>query len=183
LKTIDCIGDSRGLFALVYFPIRERNLEVLVNSQVIEEMILLENKSDLFVAQRRTFFCLEMMDRGVAKKIFAAPAIIVHSKNVKERGFPGAGRAHDRNKFAFFDVDVDVTQDIKEFSFGQRIKTFDVSQLDHMSLIRTGAPRPGSIARRDAPATRLRRGRQWQATQAQRYRQSDRVRQPRTRFR
>ena len=131
LKTIECIGDSRGSFALVYFPIRERNLEVLVNSQVIEEMILLENKSDLFVAQRRTFFCLEMMDRGVAKKIFAAPAVIVHSKNVKERGFSSARRAHDRNEFAFLDVDVDVAQDIKEFRFGERIRTFDSTQLDH----------------------------------------------------
>src|SRR5260370_6412830 len=50
---------------------------------------------------------------------------------MKERGFPGARWTHDRNKFAFFDVDVDVTQDIKELSSGQRIKTFDASQLDH----------------------------------------------------
>ena len=71
------------------------------------------------------------MHRSVAEKIFAAPTVIMHSKNVQERRLSSAGRAHDGNKFALRDIDVDVAQDIKEFSFGQRKKTFDVTQLDH----------------------------------------------------
>src|ERR1051326_6640737 len=131
LKTIERIGHDCGAFMLADFAVGKRDLEVLVNGQVIEQMILLKDEPDLFVSERGAFFRLQMMNADTAEIIFAAPAVIVHAEEVEDRGFPGAGRAHDRDKLAFLDVEIDVAEDVKKLCFGQWITTFDVTELDH----------------------------------------------------
>ena len=56
-----------------------------------------------------------MMNGRLVEEIFAFPSVIVHSEDMKQRGFAGAGRSHHRDELALGDVDVDVAQDIKEF--------------------------------------------------------------------
>jgi hypothetical protein len=53
-------------------------------------MVLLKYETDLLVAQRRALFRFQMMDRGVVQKIFATPAMIVHSEDMQECRFPCA---------------------------------------------------------------------------------------------
>ena len=61
--------------------------------------------------------------------------MIVHSENVQERRFPGAGRPHDGNEIAFLHFEIDVAQNVKELSFRERINALDVMQsnkwIDH----------------------------------------------------
>ena len=44
--------------------IRQWDIEVFVNREVVEQVILLEHESDLFVPQRSAFLRLQMMHRG-----------------------------------------------------------------------------------------------------------------------
>src|SRR5207237_6831396 len=85
LKTIEGVGHERGAFAVTIMPIRKWNIEVLVNRQIIEQMILLENESDLLISQRGALFRFQMMHRGFIQKKFAGPSVIVNAENVQER--------------------------------------------------------------------------------------------------
>src|SRR5207245_5820970 len=87
LKTIERVGHERGTFALTIMPIRKRNIEILVNRQIVEQMILLKNESDLLVSQSGPLFGLQKMHRGLTEKIFAGPSVIVHAENVQEGRF------------------------------------------------------------------------------------------------
>src|ERR1700737_1672324 len=94
-------------------------------------MVLLENKTDLLVAQCGPLFRFQMVNGRFIEKIFAAPSVIVHSEDVKQRRFSGAGWSHHRNELAFCDLDIDVAQDEEKLSFGQRIGTLEVVKTDH----------------------------------------------------
>src|SRR5882762_1337894 len=87
LKTIERVRHQRSPFALTIMPIREWNIEVLVNRQIVEQMILLENESDLVISQSGPLFCLQKMHRGLIEKIFPRPSVIVHAENVQESPF------------------------------------------------------------------------------------------------
>ena len=43
-------------------------------------MVLLENETDLFVAQGGALFWLQVMDRGFVEVVFAGPAVVVHAR-------------------------------------------------------------------------------------------------------
>ena len=73
-EAIEGIGDERGAFRFAVAPIGERDVEVLVNRQVIEQIVVLENETDLLVAQGGALFWLEAMDGGFVEEIFAGPA-------------------------------------------------------------------------------------------------------------
>jgi|ERR1017187_5517933 hypothetical protein len=96
-------------------------------------MIALKNETNLLVAQGRALFWLELMHRGLAKKVFATPGVIVHAENVEKRRFPGAGRAHDGNEFPFREIEIDIAQDVKEFALRQRINAFQFSKFNHIA--------------------------------------------------
>src|SRR5437660_9148116 len=102
-------------------PIREWNIEVLVNLQIAEQVILLENESDLLISQSGPLFCLQKMHRGLIEKVFAAPSVIVHAENVQEGRFARPRWAHHRNKIAGRNIKIDVAQDIKHLAASERI--------------------------------------------------------------
>ena len=58
LKTIERVAHQRGAFTLTIMPVGERNIEVLVNGQIVEQMILLEDEADLFVSKVARSFAL-----------------------------------------------------------------------------------------------------------------------------
>ena len=52
VETVERVGDHRGAFLFSDVPIGKRDVEILVNGQVIEQMILLKDEADLLVPQR-----------------------------------------------------------------------------------------------------------------------------------
>src|ERR1051326_7146653 len=60
VKLIERVADDRVAPGFVYVPIGERDVEVLVNGQIVEEMISLENEADLLVPERGAFLRLEI---------------------------------------------------------------------------------------------------------------------------
>ena len=78
-ETIERVGDQRGAFRFAVMPIGKRDVEILVNRQVIEQVVVLKNETDLLVAQRGALFRLQAMDGGFIEVIFAGPAEVVHA--------------------------------------------------------------------------------------------------------
>ena len=93
-------------------------------------MVLLKNKTDLFVAQGGAFLRFQMMNRDTHQKIFARPGVIVHAENMQQRRFSGAGRSHDGNEIALLDLEIDVAQDVEELLFPERIDALDVLRVE-----------------------------------------------------
>ena len=50
LETIERVSHECGALAFAIFAIRQRNVEVLINREIIEQMILLNNETNLLVA-------------------------------------------------------------------------------------------------------------------------------------
>src|SRR5262245_7214008 len=94
--------------------IRQRNLEVLVNREIVEQVVLLKDEADLLVPERGALLWLQMMHCAFAQRIFTLPAVIVHPKDVQKCRFTSARRTHDRNKFALGDVKIDIAQNIEK---------------------------------------------------------------------
>jgi hypothetical protein len=94
-------------------------------------MVLLKHEPDLLIPQRRALFRLQMMNGCFVQRIFALPTVIMHPENVQQRRFTCARRPHDRDKFAFGDVHIDVAQDVKKLLLAQRISAFEMAKLDH----------------------------------------------------
>ena len=55
-EAIERVGDERGALRFAVAPIGERDVEVLVNRQVVEQIVVLENETDLLVTQRGALF-------------------------------------------------------------------------------------------------------------------------------
>src|SRR6266480_5355172 len=96
-------------------------------------MILLKDETDLLVPQSGAFLRFQMMHCGFAEKVFTRPTMIVHSQNVQQRRFTGAGRTHNRHEITFLNLEIDVAQNVKELFLRQRIAAFDVLKLNHTS--------------------------------------------------
>src|ERR1044072_2315609 len=61
---------------------------------------------------------------------------------MEERRFAGAGWAHDGNEVALIDFKIDVAQDVKELSFRERIKAFEMFECDHRHKVVSSGPAP-----------------------------------------
>src|SRR6266567_822751 len=118
-------------------------------------MVLLKNKTNLLVAQRGTLLRFQMMNGRFVEKIFAAPTVVVHSKNVEQRRFAGAGGSHHRNELALRNLDIDVAQDVEKSSFCQRIRALEVVKPDHKFTLR-------AMLGLDLPASRVALVTRWQ---------------------
>ena len=94
-------------------------------------MITLKDEPNLFIAQSGALFCFQQVDGGVPEEIFARPSVIVHAEDIKKGRFASAGWPHDRDEIALGYIQIDIAEDVKELSFGQRINSFDMLKLDH----------------------------------------------------
>src|ERR1700738_4766420 len=68
LKSIERVRHDRGPLGLTNFSIRQRDFEIFVDGQVVEQMVLLKNKPDLLVAKRGPFLRFQMMNRRLVEE-------------------------------------------------------------------------------------------------------------------
>src|SRR5205823_8678578 len=180
LETVEHVSYECGALACAVPAIRQRYIEILVNREIVEQMILLKNETNLLVAQCRSLFRFQMMRCGSVEKVFTGPAVIVHSQNVQQRRFACAGRAHNRDEVAFLNLQIDLAQNVKELFLRQRIAAFDMLKLNHIGVFIRNAARP--LDRQPVPGARA--GNRpprllTQATAKSKQRSPDRLRSPR----
>src|SRR6202171_6744145 len=87
VEAIERVSHDAGALRFTEAPIRKRDIEVLVNGQIVEQMVALKNETDLFVAQSRALFQFQMMDGGLAEKIFTVPTVVWNANDVETRRF------------------------------------------------------------------------------------------------
>src|SRR4029077_12598082 len=84
LKPVERVRHEGGALAFAVTAIRQRDLQVFVNGEIVEQMVLLKKETDLLVPERGAFFRLQMMNSRFVQRVFALPAVIVHPENVQQ---------------------------------------------------------------------------------------------------
>src|SRR3954452_19602006 len=87
VEAVERVGHNRSPFLFPDMPIGERDVEVLVNGEVVQQVVLLKDEPDLLVAQRAAGIRLELMNRGLLEIILPGPGVIMHAEHVQKRGF------------------------------------------------------------------------------------------------
>ena len=92
--------------ALGFFhvAIRERDLQILVHRERIQQMVALEHEAEVLLVQLVAILLLEPVNGEIQQVVLAAPGAIVHADDVQQRGFARAGGSHDGDELALFDV-------------------------------------------------------------------------------
>ena len=112
LESIQDVGHHALAILAADISVRERNLEVLVHRQVVEQVITLKHEADVLLVKFRTLLRIQPMHRLVHEVVLTRPRAVVHAEDVEERRLAGAGRPHDRDEFAFLDVDVHAAEHV-----------------------------------------------------------------------
>src|SRR6516162_465691 len=89
LKTVERIGHDRLAFTALDVAIRKRNVEVLVNSEAVEQVILLEDKTDVALVQLDTVLRPHLVNSFTQEVKLALPVAVEHSQNGEKRRFTG----------------------------------------------------------------------------------------------
>src|SRR5581483_5113052 len=147
LEAVEDVGHHALAIFSADIPIRERNLEVLVHRQVVEQVIALEYEPDVLLVQFRALLRIQPMDRLLHEVVLAGPRAVVHAEDVEERRFAGAGRSHDRHELAVLDVHVHAAQDVRA-SDAVGIRLLDVPQADEHPQVLNETTGSTRIARR-----------------------------------
>ena len=130
LKRVEDVGDHALALGLLDVAIRQRQIDVLVDRQVVEQVIALEDEADVLLLQPHAVLRRQLVHRLVEQPVLAGPGAVVHAHDVQQRALAGARRAHDRHELALLDVDVDAAQD-EGLRQAVPVALLDVSQFDH----------------------------------------------------
>ena len=78
---------------------------------------MLKDEADVLFLECSSIGSIERMHGVVAELVFALPAGVVKAEDVEEGGFAGARRAHDGDKLAFGDFEIDVAEGVERSAF------------------------------------------------------------------
>src|SRR5215471_11774354 len=104
LKPIQCVGDDRLAFAALDIPVGERNVQILINSEAVQQMVLLKDKTDVPLVQLNPVFRFQFVNGLAEKVVLTLPDAVEHSDDREQRGLPGTRRSHDGEEIALSDI-------------------------------------------------------------------------------
>ena len=94
-------------------PIGERQLDVLVNGEVADQVEALEDEADLLVADARAVGEVEILDRLAVQQVTATAGRVEQSDDGQQRRFAAARRAGNGDVFALRDVQVNARKRVR----------------------------------------------------------------------
>jgi len=159
--------DEAGQFfavleAVLQIPplVKERNVDVLNDSQLVDEIVILEDESESSSAHGGQVVVVHVRDILAAEEILSAGRAVQAAKDVQHRGFARARCPHNGHEGSFLDLEVHAVQsmDIHLTQFENLLEGADADDgfLGHLlgrtqrcrrgalTAIRSGAIAPGS---------------------------------------
>src|SRR5262249_46385584 len=102
---------NEGLsFRTLDVPVRKWNIQIFRDGNVVQQIELLENKTDEALIQPRAIFGFEPVNSLPGEEKFSFPCVIIHTQDAQQGRFPCARRAHDGDEFTFRDVQIDLAK-------------------------------------------------------------------------
>ena len=90
-----------------------RETEILGDGQVVDQMVLLKDETDVLLVQRHTLLVAHRVNRVAEEEELARPRAVEHAENREERRLAGARRAHDRDELARLNLPRDPAQHVR----------------------------------------------------------------------
>src|SRR5262249_61104 len=131
--------------------IRKRNIEVLVDCKTVEQVILLENKTDVALVQFDPVLRFHLVNRFPEEVELALPVAVQHSQDCQERRLARTGRAHDAAEVALLAGEVD-WREKERFAWRGFVELLEITKLNHVLNARSVLPgtlRPQLFRRTD----------------------------------
>src|SRR5262245_10757882 len=100
--------DALLTFGSWHSPIRQRQLHVLVDRQVTDEIEALKDEADLTIPNARTLSGRESRDRLLPQQELAVARRIQQAEDGQQRRLPGTRRTRDRNILASTNVQMHI---------------------------------------------------------------------------
>ncbi len=110
--------------------VQQRRLDVFIDGQLVDEMVGLEHEADVVAVQFGALLFSKALHGFVQKKVLALGGFFQQAQNVHQRRLARAGRPHDGDKFALFDIHGDVAQNVG-FTESGGVMLGDVFELNH----------------------------------------------------
>ena len=85
--------------------IAQRQLNVLIHIEFVDQVEALEHKADVALAELGALLLLQAADFGAEEFIGTAGGIVQQAEDVQQRGLAAAGRAHDGDELAVLDFE------------------------------------------------------------------------------
>src|SRR3954454_24964266 len=104
---------------------RQRQVDVLRDGEIADEVERLEDEADLAIADARAVGEIELLDRFAGELVAAGRRRVEQTEDREERRFAAAGRAGDRDVLAAADLQMDGCQ-------GMRLELVGVEDLAHV---------------------------------------------------
>ena len=95
---------------LLDIPVRQRNIEVFVHGQRVEQVIALKNEADVPLLNLEAVLLAQLVNGMIAEVVLAGPRGIVHAEHVQQRRLAGARRSHDGDELSFADIETDAPE-------------------------------------------------------------------------
>src|SRR5580704_2719677 len=130
LKSIQTLGNHAGAVRAGDVAVRKRNIQVFVHRKVVQQMVALENESDIFPVQLRTLLPVKLVYCMLKKKILTCPTVIEHADDAHQCRLPRPRRPHNRDELTFSNIKVDAAQNIRNPGAGL-VGTLDIAKLNH----------------------------------------------------
>ena len=128
----ECGGHAVAALAGGHAAIGQRQLDILKDGEIADQIEALKNESDLAIPDARAILGRQIRDGLAVQPVLAAAGRVEQPEDRQQGGLAAPGRAGDRHVLAFRDVEVDVGQGVR-FDFIRQKHFVDGLQLDHRS--------------------------------------------------
>src|ERR1700746_3426314 len=111
VEAIQSIANPADAFLMGDVLVGKRYFEIFKYREIVDQVIALKDKPNVGFVQFIAFFDVEPVNRLRIEVVFAGPCAIEHSDDAEQRGFSRAGRAHDGDKSARLNLQIDAAQE------------------------------------------------------------------------
>ena len=110
LEAIESVGDRALPLASRNVFIRKWQINVFLNGKIVEQVIALEDHSDIAFGQLAPLFAFHEVGGLLAEPVFAGPLVVEKRQHVQRGGLSRSGGSHHGDKFALPNVEIDPAQ-------------------------------------------------------------------------
>src|SRR5689334_18404178 len=130
LESVERVRDDRRALRALHVAVGERDVEVLRDGEVVEQVVLLEDEPDVLLVELDPLLRLQPVDLVVEQPILARPVVIEHPEDREQGRLARPRRPHDGHELPGLDGQADPPQQ-EGLAGSARDGLLDAGQLNH----------------------------------------------------
>src|SRR5579859_8120392 len=134
VEPVERVAHHTGALRLLDVFVGERQIQVLGDGEIVEQVIALEDESDVLLIQIRALLAVHLVHGLAGKVILACPLIVEHAQDAHQRRLARPRRSHDGEKFALGDLEIDPAQQPNRARRGPD-RFLHTAQLNHRLIL------------------------------------------------